>query len=48
MRATVPNIMSLGECLKNFTCLCWRVCMSVKTSVIFGVWFERRNVDIKL
>jgi len=46
-RLCVPNIMSLGECLKNFTFFMLGRLHSVKIGVIFGVRFERRKVDIK-
>jgi len=44
-RLCVPNIMSLGACLKKFTSLMLARAYSVKIGVIFGVRFVRRKVD---
>jgi len=46
-RLSVPNIVSLGACLKKFTSLVLALAYSVKIGVIFGVRFERRKVDKK-
>jgi len=46
-RLYVPNIMSLGACFKKFTLLTLARAYSVKIGVIFGVRFERREVDKK-
>jgi len=46
----VPNIMSLGVCLKKIAPRqIWRLCAwySIKIRVILGVRFERRKVDNK-
>ena len=47
----MPNIVSLGACLKKFTSLILARAYSVKIGVIFRrtVWkrFERRKVDKK-
>ena len=48
-RLCVPNIMSLGVCLKKTESRqSWRVClMQRQNSRFFGVQFERRKVDKK-
>ena len=47
-RLCVPNIMSLGVCLKTESRQSWRIClMQRQNSRFFGVQFERRKVDKK-
>ena len=48
-RLCMPNIMSLGVCLKNTESRqIWRIClMQRQNSRFFGVQFERRKVDKK-
>ena len=46
-RLCVPDIMSLGIKLHLVELRSWRDWYSVKIRVIFGVRFERRNVDNK-